>query len=270
MSTNENELLKPQLNNINLSFGNAINNNPNDTIMDEDEIENLIMSQVHTPKTPILPQPQTTVAPVAPVVPVAEKKEVQKEAPKEAGDLDDIDESQEKPKSEEPLIINSFDIDSMNENLNNITSDAKIRIKELDKKQKLLDSRIGLLEKFILLDEKDLARELVKEKVNLTAVGQIQKSISNRTELLSQILDISLKYEDTIIKWNKTMMDIEKDKVSAFQKIRGLDKEVKTMDGDINEVLSTINSFVKENPNIVNDAKNQLSIGGYGGQPFDK
>lgn len=256
----KNELLTPKIDNINISFGGSKVSSKED-IMNEDDIEQLILSQVPKVSPPVLPSPeQASIA-------QDNKPEIQNDLNSPPDNLED-----NKSKNAQNIpdnIIIDFDIDSMNNNLNAITTDAKKRIIDLDKKQKLLDSRIGLIEKFILLDEKDLAKELVKEKVNLTSVGQIQKSITNRTELLSQILDISLKYEDTIIKWNKTMMDIEKDKVSAYQKIKGINKETKIMDDDINSVLNTINTFVKENPSILEDAKNELNIKGYGGQTFN-
>lgn len=271
-------LLTPNIGSINLSLGGG--SSSKESLMSEDELNNLIISQQNPQQIQEIQQPKLPQqpSPVPPIPQQPQSPEILKDEQKiihtilqEAHPTDEInsDGQNDDEPEEEVRPEDKFDLNTMNVNLNEIASSAKERIKALDDKQKVIDSRIKLIEKFILLDERDLAAEVVAKNPNMSRVGSLQKSILHRTELLSQILDISLKYEDTIIKWNKSISDIEKDKVSAFQKIKSLTKEIIKTDGDINDVLGKINTFVKENPDIINDAKNHLSISGYGGKPFN-
>ena len=65
-------------------------------------------------------------------------------------------------------------------------------------------------------------------------------------------------------------MDIEKDKVSAYQKIKALNKEQASVDTDINDVMTALNTVLKNDPNkLLSMASNTLSIGGYTGKKFN-
>jgi hypothetical protein len=242
-----NNLLTPKLNNISMNFGNQ---SPKEELLSEDDLDLLINSQVETEEA------EEPIPPVPPVPPATEKEESEKE------------EISTKPKNEDN-VLHDFDLTLHDGNLLLIREDALKAINALKIKQKVLDGRTNLIEKFILLDEKDLAIQITKNDPNLSKIGQIQRSISSRTELLSQIFDISLKFEDTILKWYKTLMDIEKDKVSAYHKIKTINKEIKDTDTDINEVLNDINNLVNsKNSDFATIAKNELSVGGYGGKPY--
>lgn len=161
-----------------------------------------------------------------------------------------------------------FDMTSMHTNLNNIVSSTKVRIENLIKQQEKLNARINILEKFIKLDEKELALESVKEEMNLAKVRGLRKSIVDQTELFGTTLDILLKFESQIQSWTKTLMDVEKDKVSAYQKIKQLNKEQASTETDINDVLVNINNLIKSNPNSIFDQG--LSISGYSGKKFNQ
>lgn len=225
-------------------------------LMPEDEIDKLINAQIQHPPASANVVPQQ----INPVPPVTQ-------APIEEPDEPSVPDTP--PQTDEPESI-SFNLDAMNTNLDSITTDAKNRIKGLVHKQGTLNNRINLMEKFILLDEKDLAVELAKKEPNFARITGLRKSLVNQTELLSQIMDILLKFEDSVHKWYKTLMDIEKDKVSAFQKVKSITKETTTMDGDINDVLGQINKFIHTNPTIANEAQGILNMSGYGGKPFNQ
>ena len=172
------------------------------------------------------------------------------------------------PKDDVEVTID-FDMVSMNTNLNEIIVSTKSRITELCKMQQRIKDRIILLEKFIKLDEKELAIEISKTQQNDSRIRGIRNSIVNQTELFGNTMDILLKFESSIQTWTKTLMDVEKDKVSAYQKIKSVNKDQTTTESDINEVLNSLNFAIKNSPEkIAQIADNQLTIGGYSGKKF--
>ena len=235
---------------INLQNNMNQSNQTKQPLMGEDEIDKLINAQKPQAQTPLNSIPLTPPAPEAPSV---------QSTPPAPPPTEEKEEEQ-----------SGFDLDNMNKNLDAINIDAKQRIQGLIQKQQTLNSRIALMEKFILLDEKDLAVELAKHEPNYARISNIRKALVNQTELLSQIMDILLKFEDSVHKWYKTLMDIEKDKVSAFQKVKAITKETTTMDGDINHVLGQINNYIHTNPTIAQEAQGLLNMSGYGGKPFNQ
>ena len=123
---------------------------------------------------------------------------------------------------------------------------------------------------FINLDEKELAVEVSKVEPNNQKIVGIRKGILNQTELFGQTLDILLKFESQIQSWTKTLMDIEKDKVGAFQKIRSVSKEQSSTEADINDVISNINNIIKNDPSkILHSVDGTLNINGYSGKKFE-
>lgn len=176
--------------------------------------------------------------------------------------------NEETKETEEEVI--QFNLNIMNINLDEIGKTTKERIKDLDFKQKKISKRIELIEKFIMLDEKSLAIESAKQEPNMQKIIGIKKSIFSQTELISETTDILLKFEAQIQGWMKTLMDIEKDKVSAYQKIKALNKEQASVDTDINDVMTALNTVLKNDPNkLLSMASNTLSIGGYTGKKFN-
>ena len=212
-------------------------------LISDDEIDKLINSQVKHP----MPTPIPTPVPL-PIPP-------------------QVEEDTEEQKESEAI---RFDMDSMNRNLDAITTSTKLRIQNLIAQQDKLKGRVTLLEKFIMLDEKELAIEVSKPEPNNQKVVGIRKSILNQTELFGQTLDILLKFESQIQSWTKTLMDIEKDKVGAFQKIRSVSKEQTSTETDINEVLLNINNIIRSDPGkVLQSAEGFLNINGYSGKKFE-
>ena len=212
-------------------------------LISDDEIDKLINSQVKHPQ----PAPIPTPVPL-PIPP-------------------QVEEDTEEQKEPEAI---RFDMDSMNRNLDAITTSTKLRIQNLIAQQDKLKGRVTLLEKFIMLDEKELAIEVSKPEPNNQKVVGIRKSILNQTELFGQTLDILLKFESQIQSWTKTLMDIEKDKVGAYQKIRSVSKEQASTETDINEVLLNINNIIRSDPGkVLQSAEGFLNINGYAGKKFE-
>ena len=224
---------------INLGGGTEQGSN---SLISDDEIDKLINSQVKQP-TPI-PTP----------IPLPTPPQVDEEPDESSSESDSI----------------KFDMDSMNKNLDTITTSTKLRIQNLITQQDKLKARVTLLEKFINLDERELAVEVSKPEPNNQKIVGIRKSILNQTELFGQTLDILLKFESQIQSWTKTLLDIEKDKVGAFQKIRSVSKEQTSTETDINEVLLNINNIIRNDPNkVLQSAEGFLNINGYSGKKFE-
>ncbi len=225
---------------INLGGGSDQGTKP---LISDDEIDKLINSQVKHPQPAPIPTPVPLPIP-----------------PQEEDDQEE---------QKEPDAVR-FDMDSMNRNLDAITTSTKLRIQNLIAQQDKLKGRVTLLEKFIMLDEKELAIEVSKPEPNNQKVVGIRKSILNQTELFGQTLDILLKFESQIQSWTKTLMDIEKDKVGAFQKIRSVSKEQTSTETDINEVLLNINNIIRSDPGkVLQSAEGFLNINGYSGKKFE-
>lgn len=165
-----------------------------------------------------------------------------------------------------------FDLEKLYGNFDKLKEGVSKRIQNLEEKQKTLDSRVKTLEKFIRLDEAELATQYInksKEQSNTPYIKQLTGSILNKTELLTMTMDVSLKHENLILSWNKELFNIEKEKVSSYAKIKNLNKATGETESDVNNIISMVNEAVKKGGISVEDAKNELHISGYSGKPFN-
>ena len=165
-----------------------------------------------------------------------------------------------------------FDLEELYTNFNKLKEGVYKRILKLEEKQQTLDSRVKTLEKFIKLDEAELATQYInksKENSNTHYIKQLTSSILNKTELLTMTMDVSLKHENLILSWNKELFNIEKEKVSSYAKIKNLNKATQETESDVNDIISKVNEAVKKGGISVADAQNELQISGYSGKPFN-
>ena len=165
-----------------------------------------------------------------------------------------------------------FDLEELYTNFNKLKEGVYKRILKLEEKQQTLDSRVKTLEKFIRLDEAELATQYInksKENSNTHYIKQLTSSILNKTELLTMTMDVSLKHENLILSWNKELFNIEKEKVSSYTKIKNLNKSTQETESDVNDIISKVNEAVKKGGISVADAQNELQISGYSGKPFN-
>lgn len=165
-----------------------------------------------------------------------------------------------------------FDLEELYTNFNKLKEGVSKRILKLEEKQQTLDSRVKTLEKFIRLDEAELATQYInksKENSNTHYIKQLTSSILNKTELLTMTMDVSLKHENLILSWNKELFNIEKEKVSSYTKIKNLNKATQETESDVNDIISKVNEAVKKGGISVADAQNELQISGYSGKPFN-
>lgn len=187
-------------------------------------------------------------------------------------ELDDDDSEKDDKKTTLKDVDPIFDLEELYTNFNKLKEGVFKRISKLEEKQQTLDSRVKTLEKFIRLDEAELATQYInksKENSNTHYIKQLTSSILNKTELLTMTMDVSLKHENLILSWNKELFNIEKEKVSSYTKIKNLNKATQETESDVNDIISKVNEAVKKGGISVADAQNELQISGYSGKPFN-
>lgn len=188
-------------------------------------------------------------------------------------EFDDYDDSEKDDKKITLKDVDPvFDLEELYTNFNKLKEGVYKRILKLEEKQQTLDSRVKTLEKFIRLDEAELATQYInksKENSNTHYIKQLTSSILNKTELLTMTMDVSLKHENLILSWNKELFNIEKEKVSSYTKIKNLNKATQETESDVNDIISKVNEAVKKGGISVADAQNELQISGYSGKPFN-
>lgn len=187
-------------------------------------------------------------------------------------EFDDDDSEKDDKKTTLKDVDPIFDLEELYTNFNKLKEGVFKRISKLEEKQQTLDSRVKTLEKFIRLDEAELATQYInksKENSNTHYIKQLTSSILNKTELLTMTMDVSLKHENLILSWNKELFNIEKEKVSSYTKIKNLNKSTQETESDVNDIISKVNEAVKKGGISVADAQNELQISGYSGKPFN-
>lgn len=187
-------------------------------------------------------------------------------------EFDDDDSEKDDKKTTLKDVDPIFDLEELYTNFNKLKEGVFKRISKLEEKQQTLDSRVKTLEKFIRLDEAELATQYInksKENSNTHYIKQLTSSILNKTELLTMTMDVSLKHENLILSWNKELFNIEKEKVSSYTKIKNLNKATQETESDVNDIISKVNEAVKKGGISVADAQNELQISGYSGKPFN-
>ena len=187
-------------------------------------------------------------------------------------EFDDDDSEKDDKKTTLKDVDPVFDLEELYTNFNKLKEGVFKRISKLEEKQQTLDSRVKTLEKFIKLDEAELATQYInksKENSNTHYIKQLTSSILNKTELLTMTMDVSLKHENLILSWNKELFNIEKEKVSSYAKIKNLNKATQETESDVNDIISKVNEAVKKGGISVADAQNELQISGYSGKPFN-
>ena len=206
---------------------------------------------------------------------MSEKSEKSEKTVKQK-DQESDDDSDDSEKDNKKITLKDvdpvFDLEELYTNFNKLKEGVSKRISKLEEKQQTLDSRVKTLEKFIKLDEAELATQYInksKENSNTHYIKQLTSSILNKTELLTMTMDVSLKHENLILSWNKELFNIEKEKVSSYTKIKNLNKATQETESDVNDIISKVNEAVKKGGISVEDAQNELQISGYSGKPFN-
>ncbi len=121
--------------------------------------------------------------------------------------------------------------------LNLKRKEIKEKIEQLESKLQKHAMKEGMLDKIIGMTYTEL--ENLKEN-EFTRRGQKQSILIKQLEALGLLHDTILKYEDTIQKYHKILIDLESNKLNSYLKIESLKKEEKVQDDNIIEVLAAI------------------------------
>lgn len=269
------DMLNPDFNSISnlvVGLGGTSGVNKQD-LLTENELDDLINSQLANQEVQLTkPQYEPQVEQVQEQCYTQQEEQISiPEDIKNKVETPPIEEELDIPVPEVKVELFDYDLSTMNSNLDQIRVDTLARLEKLKSNQNLLYNKTELLEKFNLIDERELAIQTMKKEQNLSKIGQIQGALSRRFELITAVLDVALKYEDTILKWYKTLMEIEKDKVAAYQKIKALTKAATVGESDINKALEEVNkALAGDSKALIESAKHELSVGGYGGKKFNQ
>jgi hypothetical protein len=140
------------------------------------------------------------------------------------------------------------------------------KINALEKKLQKHSLKEGMLDKIINMTYTEL--ENLKEN-EFTRRGQKQSILIKQLEALSILHDTILKYEDTIQKYQKILIDLENNKLNSYIKVENLRKEEKVSDDSITEVLAMIqeqivagSSGVASNP-LLDEIQQELENDNY-------
>lgn len=282
MSTNI-DLLNPDLNSVNsLVVGLGVSRDvPKQELLTENELDDLINSQLAKQEvfiTPLVqPAPQVSYVQESEQEFISVPEDIQKITDLPPPQIDDTintngsDEEEEEEPEPPKVELFDYDLNTMNSNLDLIRTETLERLEKLKTNQNLLYNKTELLEKFNLIDERELAIQTMKKDQNIQRIGQIQNALSRRFELITTVLDVALKYEDTILKWYKTLMEVEKDKVAAYGKIKALSKSASVGESDINKALEEVNkALAGDSKHLVEQAKHELNVSGYSGKKFNQ
>jgi len=146
-------------------------------------------------------------------------------------------------------------------------------------KQKVIDTEYKLK---TILNKQETMNEMItrtalsikhnSDNKNFKLRSQYESIYQQQIESLSFIIEMTMKYEDLIFKYQKMLIDIENHKVSSYSKIRAAEKSIKAKEegNTLNEVdkfskqlQDFFNSKEDEASPIVDAAKNRLNIKGY-------
>jgi hypothetical protein len=123
------------------------------------------------------------------------------------------------------------------QNLQIIVHDLKAKIVSLNHKLTKHELKEAILDKIITSTYVEL--ENLKEN-EFTRKGQKQSILVKQLEALSILHDTILKYEDTIQKYHKILIDVENSKFNSLFRVEALKKEEKNADENIAEILMTL------------------------------
>jgi len=137
------------------------------------------------------------------------------------------------------------DIDSAliehNISLNQKKIDINTRIKNLDTKIIKLGLKEGMLD--IIIDT--TYRELESfGPTEFTRRGQKQTVLLKQLESLNIVNDTLLKYEDTIQKYYKILIDLDNNKFNSIMKLESVKKEEKKADENIADLLTDVQQLI--------------------------
>jgi len=159
----------------------------------------------------------------------------------------------------------TFDLVHYSDNINEQIVYIKSKIASAEKKITALNSKEAIISNIINRMSQEINTYIEKE--NKKVVDIVQGKILKFYETLGFINDTIIKYEDTIQKYIKMMIDIENHKVGAFTKIKAATKNANNDDSNYTELMEAITKLtsnnVEANTEMLEHVKNELKMEGF-------
>jgi len=137
---------------------------------------------------------------------------------------------------------------NFDKNIDVIKHEIELKIIAMNKKIERFHNKESILDKMISMTNQEIESLSPNE---FTRRGQKQAVLLKQLEALSVLNDTILKYEDSIQKYNKMIIDIENNKLKNFISINAISKEEKTDEMDLKKLLVEVQELMKassENP----------------------
>ena len=168
-----------------------------------------------------------------------------------------------------------FNSKEYNKNLEDIKKNISNKLKNIGNRIVVLNTQVEFVEKAIKSKQNVLER---MNPENITGMRKMEQSIIYSIEISGKIHESIIKYENLIQSYTKNLTDIENNKLTAYTKIRTLDKEEIATDKEYVKMMKELHDSLNHNMNsgnggdygasLLHEAANSLSIGGYGAPQF--
>ena len=162
-------------------------------------------------------------------------------------------------------------------NLDDIKKNISNKLTNIGNRIVVLNTQVEFVEKAIKNKQNVLDR---MNPENITGMRKMEQSIIYSIEISGKIHESIIKYENLIQSYTKNLTDIENNKLSAYTKIRTLDKEEIASDKEYVKMMKELHDNLNHGMNIgmgdqdssavalLKEAANSLHIGGYGAPQF--
>lgn len=164
----------------------------------------------------------------------------------------------------------SNNLDDQKQFIKTKIDNTEIKLKNVDNKQETLNVMITRT----ALEIKDNSSQR-----NFQKRSQLEKVYQLQIESLSFLVEMGMKYEDLIYKYQKMLRDIENDKVTSYAKIKAAEKSVQNKEDadttsdsiklakELHEFMNQAGKQIKNSSNegnpMLEKAKERLEIKGY-------
>ena len=162
-------------------------------------------------------------------------------------------------------------------NLDDIKKNISNKLTNIGNRIVVLNTQVEFVEKAIKNKQNVLDR---MNPENITGMRKMEQSIIYSIEISGKIHESIIKYENLIQSYTKNLTDIENNKLSAYTKIRTLDKEEVASDKEYVKMMKELHDNLNHGMNmgmgdqdssavaLLREAANSLNIGGYGAPQF--
>jgi len=131
---------------------------------------------------------------------------------------------------------------NFDKNTDIIKHEIELKITQMNRKIERFHNKESILDKMISMTNQEIESLSPTE---FTRRGQKQAILLKQLEALSVLNDTILKYEDSIQKYNKMIIDIENNKLKTFISIKSISKEEINEEMDLKKLLVEVQELIK-------------------------